>query len=332
MFGANAAGATIPLSKKNSMGQNPTVKIAKADGTVTGLDTIPGTGPKLAIVFAGGTDLEDVQQPQVMGVGQNTALIGAMGLADRTTYKLDFDVRAKSLFALGGVLDMTGNPDFTHIGFVGGIVPVEGQTITQDIAVNIPLDQDLVVTVTGDATLTDIDTVALLQAPNDGGQIFAGTGSGSSVTIKTPALTGALAGASIRLFVEGVTADGSSEASTIVAATGNAANVALPGRLAAPTNMGRRLMGTANTGSTFHNFEINTTNGDTVWEITLFGDLTTATLPAVPMGVTDPISGTMDVTFTSHQASGIDLNSTKFDNLGKAVPTRRASTEATLVF
>lgn len=315
----NASVATFSLSKLVPDPQ-PMVETAVIKGNVEGWELI-AESPKVAFVNPVGSDI--VIFPPTERDPPNDAFLKNVapdfpGQLVAHDYELTIDTRVTGLVIEAGPLPM-GAYEAQYVGFVGGISATSGAVIMKDVAFTHRLDQNLTVSISGPMGLGSPSVGLLVALPGDDGEVVIGSENGASLMFRVPKLDGSLSGAKFVGFGEMSATNGTDRTRAVSAheASGTTAALtlqALPGK---PTIMDRTVAATAVSGATLHEFDLANTMGVIQWSVLVIGE-PTATLPDVPVGFSDRLTGTMDLSVLAiNFGAGVDLNNAKFSGLGR---------------
>lgn len=323
----NASVATLALTPlvPDPM---PMVETAVIKGNVEGWELITET-PKVAFVNPGGANIMIFPPPSRESPNQQWTKNTAVEFPGQILhdYELTIDTRATALLIDAGPL-VAGRYEKHFVGFAGGISATAGATIMKDVAFTHSLDQNVTVTVSGPMGLGSPSVGLLLSLPEDGGQISLQSGTGSSLTARTPTLNGALAGSKL-IGYGGMSAQNGTDSTRAYSAreaTGTTAALtlqALPGK---PAIAGRTVSAAAVAGATYHEFSLaKTMGGAAQWYVSVIGE-PTATLPEVPAGFMDRLTGTMKLGVEAiNFGPGVDLNNAKLATLASTTYDASAS-------
>lgn len=318
VYGLQASVLTIPLQPAEEEQQGTTPEVATISGRIIGLGEI-GTSDDVRIAVAEpfGESITLVQQEMhENGVQKNTAVISPPPGPTVEEYSLRFDVRAEGVLVRAGTLDEQQQLQTTHFGLHLGLDAAEGESITgTDIELSHALTQEVEVTATGPAELTSGYVGSLLELPNESGRLFLAFREGTSATVRYPELTGMLSGGRVLAFVSLESEDDTAFGSALVVVGGTDVSVSVPALPGVPMLEGRTLSAVASSGAELHTLEIeDPADGTTLWDVAVL-DGTTANLPDVPAGFTDPLSGERRIAAVALHIEGVDFQNTRFDDL-----------------
>lgn len=330
--------------------------IGTVTGTVSGWDLLPpitASSGRVAVISALGQDLEDPEQEarpgtatpnNPSGVGSNVCIVGQPPFPRQRDFGLRLDTRATALWALGGTFTPGASPpvSLTHVGVRTTVDAAAAVSRAgNDIALSHALDQDLEIQLTGAAPAGLGEGLATfaLQLPGNGpiaplaiAPLTQGRGRS-----KGPTLDRAFAGASYLAALSFSSPEqvGGAPAQTVSAiARGTeknftVANVITP--VGRPTAEGRKLTVTPSPSADFHSYDLLRADGIVVWEVAILGGGGEVTLPSVPEGLADPLTGTITVEVSAADTGDADLNAIEFRTLGTKV-TASSSARAELTF
>lgn len=317
VFGLEASVITLPLAPADDRESGPP-EVATISGNIIGLEAV-GTQEDVRIAVAEpfGETISLVQQEMRMnGVQANTAVLSPPPGPSVEDYSLRFDTRAEGVLVRAGTINEQQELETTHFGFYLGLDASEGESIEgADVELTHPLSRQAQVSATGPAELTSGSVGALLEIPNDGGRLFLSYSEGTSATIRHPELTGVLAGGRVLAFASLESADETAFGSGLVDLTSGDATLSVPGLPGEPALDGRTLSATPSEGAVLHTFEIEAPgDGAALWSAAVL-DGGNATLPAVPAGFTDPLSGEREISAVALYVDGVDIQNVRFEDL-----------------
>lgn len=344
-YGGNASVLTINLDDGRPNDTTPAV--GTVTGTITGWDLLPAntmTSARVAQVGAVGEDLADVDQPPRPGTvtptspngsPYNLAINGEAPFPMWSDYSLETDVAAERVFTSAGIFDTgTGEVTFSHVGVSGPVTVTDGETTMVDVEISHPLDQMVEVSA---PNLTALDTQRALFGLRFGEKgpllpLAFPALMGGSASANGPALTGNFSDA---LYLAGIQATsdemvGDEPAKTVFALrTSDMTSFTFDALLTPPdpaTATGRSISTNAVNGATVQLFEIIDSDERSHWEVVILGDaIPTVELPAVPAGLTDPLTGTRIIQAAALDLGDTDVNNAAFEDLEQSVVSQAGS-------
>ncbi len=337
-FGFDASVVTIAIDDGTE--EEPGMpQVGTVTGTITGWDRLPAntmTSARVVQVGPVGQDVVDVMQkprPGTVtiddpdGTAFNLVINGSGDFPMWTDYSLELDTRAQKVIALGGLFDLPGQSfDVTHIGLIDVSV-AQGAVVMQDIDLDNPVDQDLTLTTSGVPMLDNTAAIfavemadgALLPMPSSA---YA-NGMGSA---RAPALSGDFADARYAAIFQASSMEfvgNDPESSAVAFARGTNQAFTFDALLAppnAPTATGRTIGTMPVSGSQLTIIEVRNSDDDqSLWSVAIYGDAVgTVELPAVPAGLTDPLTGARILQATVANYGDVELNDVAFETLRDA--------------
>jgi hypothetical protein len=322
IIGINAMELTFEISKpvvtKTSTGT--------ITGNVAGWDLLPVTTSTQTLRFGSVQAMtKHLLDAAGNGIAQDVratapipANVAIQGLFEDYALKVAPEATA-GVSVLGGLLTLhaRGQPtvEVTHIGFLAPVNATVGTIVSgQNITFTHPLNQHLSITLQDAPNLSPKQVLAEVALPNNGGFAPLAVGMASktgTASISAPALTGALNGGGyvIAAFV----GDAATQSSIALSRNNTTTTtISVSGFLAPPTMVTashRMLSATPSPNATTHSFAISKT-GQLAWTINVLGGgALMLTLPAVPTGFVDPLTGMATLVVSATKFDGtIDFN------------------------
>lgn len=333
-LGIGARALTLELESATSA-----AAIGTVTGTISGWELLPALTQdkaRVAVVNALGDDLATVTQDPRPGTitandpegsDSNVCVLGMPPFPRQRDYGLKLDVRAEALFVLGGTFSLAESPPvtLTHVGIRSAVDAQEGQSRTgHDVALTHALDQPLeIVSSASRPAGYDEGLATFALQLKDGGPIAPlavsplNGGRGSS---RGPALDRDFAGASYLAaltYTSTTMVDGEPARTVSVIGRGQERSYTFGALIDAPgipTKNGRGIQSTAVAGAGLYSISLRAPGGPVLWNVAIVGS-PELTLPAVPSGLVDPVSGPLVVEVTAADLGGATLIDAKFREL-----------------
>lgn len=324
VYGLPAEFEVIALGAPTDTGPPPPV--ATVSGMVTGWDVLTATtssvarvafvNPLLRTIFGQGPE-----QPQRQGVQlpQNIAIVGSdqgFNFSDYTVTTLP-DFSSAILISAGtATFPPVGNAivEISHMGLKTGLDFSNGNITGLDVDFTTPIDQVMTVSHGTAPSFAQKIFISTMTVPDEAQAIlgFEDSVTGDTTTFDMPSKTGDLASVHMGAGVQvggGQGDNGFSLKQVTNAASMNVDVGDLPAQPSAIMASGRTLSATFD-ALTLSNigFGVNPVGG-AGWQVVVFGSSSpnvSVTLPAVPAGMSDPLTGTVDVEAFAQGLVGFD--------------------------
>jgi hypothetical protein len=328
-IGVNAQQLTFAMGKQD---RTITSTAAKISGTVGGWNVLPATtstqsfhfGAVTAIgkTFLGASLMQDMRP--MTNIATNTVVENLY-----PTYMLKVDAATTvGVGLIGGTItlrrNMAPSVQITHAGFLTTVMPMSGATDSgRDVNFSVPLSQELSMTVSNPPAQLQGFALVEVALPSKAGYYplaFARIAATGTATATAPALSGTLAGGSY--LAAALYQDATATKASVAVSRNNAGGtISVTGFLALPDAISaarRTISATPSPGAQFTTYDVRK-NGNTLWTIASVQPTSFFTLPSVPSGLDDPLTGMADVSVTSIDAPGFDANNFTGDSVLDAV-------------